>query len=75
LVAVLEKMFAANAKQGIVSANVVPGLLREFNTDISVSPEDLTEVTSDYDGNFMRFFLIVILFTDQWPTIENILKE
>jgi len=48
-------MFAANAKQGIVSADIVPGLLREFNTDIDVHTEDLNEVTSDFEGTFKIF--------------------
>lgn len=37
---VLEKMFAANAKSGVIATGVVPNLLKEFNSEISVVPEE-----------------------------------
>jgi hypothetical protein len=53
---VLEKMFASNSKSGVIAVDAIPNLLKEFNSDIDVNPEEFgTQVLDipEADGNLI----------------------
>jgi len=45
----LEKLFQAHSKEGLLKSTLIPNILREFNPEISYEEEDLQKRIGEYD--------------------------